>query len=89
MNWKPLGTQKLTPAAATGLTVPSGTRFCLITVEGQNVRIRDDGTAPDAATGLLLLAGQQPWKYDGPPTALQLIQVAASATVTVNYYGSL
>lgn len=89
MNWKPLGQQKLTNlSAATALTVPSGTRWCAITVEGQDVRLRDDGTAPDATTGLLLKAGQQPWQYLGPPSAILLIQTAAGATVQVSFYGS-
>lgn len=37
--------------------IPSDTREVLITVEGQTVRMREDGTAPTAAEGWPIIVG--------------------------------
>ena len=89
LTWIPLGYQQISaPAAATPLTVPAGARMALITVSGQSVRWRDDGTAPTAAIGVLLpvTTSGLPFQYSGTLTAFQVIQTAASATVDVAYY---
>jgi hypothetical protein len=56
-----------------------------VTVEGQAVRWRDDGTSPTAAVGNPVQAGAQ-LVYSGALSAIQFIQQAASATLDVSYY---
>lgn len=54
---KPRGYQKLTVStAAVGLTVPDGAARGVVVVEAQPLRYRDDGTDPDANTGMLCVA---------------------------------
>lgn len=86
--YNPLGYQQLSPAVATALTVPTGARGALIVVSVQNVRFRDDGVAPTAALGMLLIAGGQPFYYEGQLHAIQMIQTAATAVVDITYYGA-
>jgi len=57
----------------------------LIQAEDQDVRWRDDGTAPTAAAGMLLCAGESMW-YCGDIRAIQFIEVAASAKLNVSFY---
>jgi len=84
---EPLGHQQLTAlSSATGLTAPNGAVVALLSVQGQDVRIRDDGTAPTSSVGVVLKANQQPWAYDGDLNSLQIIETAPSATVDILYY---
>lgn len=76
----------LTVVAATGLTVPGGATTALISVEGQNVRWRDDGTNPTAGSGMIMYAGAAPQVFSGNLSAVKFIQTAASATLNVSYY---
>lgn len=87
---KPLGYQQLTNiTAATALTVPPGARFARLRAEAQDVRFRDDGTAPTASAGDLLRASDTDWlMYDGNLRAIQVIAAAAGAILNVSYYGS-
>lgn len=62
-------------------SLPSGTTLVVITVEGQPVRMRDDGVNPTASVGLLLPVGG-PWPYTPlNSSAAKFIQTAASATI--------
>lgn len=82
----PKGYQQITAlSAAVSLTVPAGADFALIQAVTQNVRWRDDGTAPTATVGMQLAAGDT-LAYDADLTAVQLIETAASAEVNVTYY---
>ena len=78
-------------AAATALTVPTGATLAIITVEGTNnaggicARWRDDGTDPDATTGMTLVAGAD-FLYTGDFSAIKFIETAASAKLNVSYY---
>lgn len=82
----PLGFQQLTATGtASTLTVPNGAIFAFITVEGANIRYRDDGTAPTATIGYLVAAGQQ-LTYSGTLATLQLISQSGSPVVDVLYY---
>lgn len=83
----PLGFQALSSlGTATGLTVPTGAAEALIICETQNVRWRDDGTAPTSSTGMLLPVNT-PFAYFAVDlTKIQLIQTASSATCDVSYY---
>jgi hypothetical protein len=87
---QPLGYQQLTTAlsSAQKLTVPAGARTALMVVSVQSVRMRDDGTAPTATVGLLLIAGGDPFAYQGSLTSIQLIATTSGAVVDVTYYGT-
>jgi hypothetical protein len=90
-----LGYQQLaTVSSATGLTVPSRdpisgmdvkANFALIVAETQDVRWRDDGTAPTSSVGMLLKAGTI-FQYDGDLNKIQFIEVTGSAKVNISYY---
>ena len=73
------------PTVATALTIPNGADYAVAYVEGASIRFTDDGvTAPTASVGALVAIGQSQ-----PLTALkqvQIIQTAATATVTIRYY---
>lgn len=73
-----LGTAKST-------SPPNGARGALITASGQPARMRDDGTAPTAAVGLLLAVGEV-LDYSGNLHTLQFIETTASAAVDISYY---
>lgn len=67
-------------------SVPARCTKALITVEGQPVRWRDDGTAPTAAVGQPIAAGGV-LEYEGIPSAVRVIRSgAADATLDVAYY---
>lgn len=81
------GQMSLTVSSAAALTIPGGANVALIQALTQNVRWRDDGTAPTASVGLQLLAGDEMF-YTGDLSAIQIIQEAATAEVNVLYYRS-
>jgi hypothetical protein len=89
---KACGFQQLaTLTASIGLTVPTtpdGTKAnaCIIVATGQNVRWRDDGTAPTATVGMLLKTTDAPFYYDGDLLAIRFIESAASGVLNVCYY---
>ena len=59
-NLVPLGYQQITAgtlAASTALTVPSGSTIAIVQVEAAGARYRDDGTAPSATVGMILVPG--------------------------------
>ena len=68
-----------------GLTIPDGTTMAMIQPETQNIRWRDDGIAPTAAVGMIVVANDIIY-YSGPMSAFRMIQVAASAKVNVTFY---
>ena len=81
-----LGYQQITSlSASTALTVPSGATLALIVPETQNVRWRDDGTAPTSSIGMPIFVGAS-LSYDGDLNRIRFIQQAASATLNVSYY---
>jgi len=83
----PLGYQQLSVGStAAPLTVPAGAKFVYITVESDNVRYRDDGTAPTATVGMSLQTGTQNFLYAGNISALQFISTTGTATLDVSYY---
>lgn len=83
---EPLGYQQIADmSAATGLTVPAGADMALIQAVTQNVRWRDDGTAPTGTVGMRLAAGDT-LSYDGDLSAFQAIEEAASAELNITYY---
>jgi hypothetical protein len=86
---KPLagGQYGLSTTTSVGLTLPAGAAFAQITVEGQSIRLRDDGTAPTSSVGqgpfspgsILVLKGAS-------LGAVRMIGVAAGGTINVAYY---
>ncbi len=95
--WIPLGFQQITLADNTTPhslqlpAAPGGNRVgrmdvVVISVETQNVRYRDDGAAPTSSTGVLLVTGQQPFTYDGNPSAIQFCAVVGGAVLNVSFY---
>jgi hypothetical protein len=89
---KPLGCGQLAVDTAVLLStisggIPAGTAFALIDAEGQNVRWRDDATAPTASVGKRIIKDSGDLIYDGDLTALKLIGEAAGGKVNVAFYG--
>lgn len=85
----PLGYQQITSlSAAAALTIPTGTATAVVTPEGQDVRWRDDATAPTASVGMPIAVGQ-PYTFTTATdiAALQFIEQTASAKLNVSYYG--
>jgi len=81
-----LGYQQITSlSASTGLTVPSGATLALVVPETENVRWRDDGTAPTASVGMPIFVGAS-LSYDGDLNRIRFIEEAASAKLNVSYY---
>lgn len=89
-----MGYQQITSlSSATGLTVPTrdpqGNKkqptFALIIAETQDVRWRDDGTAPTASVGMPLAKGTM-LQYDGDLANIKFIEQTGSAKLNVSYY---
>lgn len=85
-NRLPLGYEQVTGlSSAKGLTVPAGTRLCLIVALTQAVRWRDDGTNPTGTVGMPLAVNTL-LTYWGDPTLIKFFEQAASAELNVSYY---
>lgn len=83
----PLGFQQLASIdTSTGLTPPAGARLAIVHADTQNVRWRDDGTAPTASVGMRLPIGNE-LRYMGTLAAIRFISETAGAKVNVSYYG--
>lgn len=83
-----LGYQQITSlSAATGLTVPAGAAFALISPESQAVRWRDDGTNPTATVGYPLPAGAELVCTAAQLSVIKFIEQVASAKLNICYYG--
>lgn len=85
----PLGYQLIDDVSdAIGLTVPAGATAATVIAESQAVRWRDDGTDPDAATGMPLSVGQTAvFQGSDVLAALKLIEQTGGAKLHVSYYG--
>lgn len=71
--------------AASALSVPLLANLAVFCATGQNARMRDDGTAPTASTGLPLYVGI-PFTYDGELGKVKMIAETGTATVEILYY---
>ena len=81
-----LGYQQITSlSSSTALTVPAGATLALIVPETQNVRWRDDGVAPTASVGMLVVANSS-MSYDGDLKSIRFIAATAGAVLNVSYY---
>ena len=84
----PLGFQQLSASnlsSAYPLTPPAGANVALLNPETANVRWRDDGVAPTATVGMLLIADAF-IEYWGNLSAIQFILVSGSPLLNVSYY---
>lgn len=82
-----VGSQEaLAVTASTALTIPAGATIAWVTVEGQTVRFRCDGTAPTASSGSLLAVGTKTEFRINGLSACHFIQTTASATLDVEYF---
>jgi len=87
-NLIPKGYEQITSlSSSSGLTPPAGAMIAVVQAESQNIRWRDDGTAPTAAIAMQLEAGTD-FLYTGNLSAIKFIEEAASAKLNVSYYGS-
>lgn len=85
-----LGSQELTlTAAAQALTVPAGATYAEVQVQGGDARVRYDGTAPTATTGILWTDGES-WSVDTAAelSALRLITASGTPKVFAVYKGA-
>lgn len=87
-NIAPKGCVQMTSlgTATTLSSIPSNAKAALIQAESQNVRWRDDGTAPTTGIGMQIAAGASIY-YTGELSALKVIEEAASAKLNIAYYG--
>lgn len=93
-NVKPAGWLQVTNAtlaAAAALTAPTLDKANAAVIQNdpltstQAVRYTDDGTTPDASTGIVLNVGDT-LQYTGDLTALKFIRVASGAQLGVLFY---
>lgn len=87
----------VTSAAAVGLgtagavgslpTSAFNARVVQLCIDSNQVRYRDDGTAPTTSTGMPWVQSLTPcFPYSGNLTAIQFIAVSTSTTLSVSYY---
>src|SRR5262252_4861460 len=72
-------------SAGTGVALRNA-NFAVITAESQSLRWRDDGTAPTASVGNLIVTGTAPFEYFGNLSGLQLIGAAGGAIANISQY---
>lgn len=79
--------QLLDLSSAVGLTANTydDATYAIVQAQDQDVRWRDDGTVPNAGTGMVLAAGQS-MAYFGDLSAIKFVETAASAKLNVSYY---
>lgn len=83
-----LGFQQITSlSSATALTIPSGAQMAIVQAEDQNVRWRDDGTAPTASVGMQLAAGAALQYTAAQLPQLEFIEETSGAILNISYYG--
>jgi hypothetical protein len=66
--------------------IPVGTSVAYITVETANIRWRDDGVAPTASVGMLIVAAAPVLLYQGDITKMQVIAVSGSPVIDISFY---
>lgn len=91
----PRGFQQIvaaTLASSTALTIPIGNDglepdFCIVHPDTQNVRWRDDGSAPTSTVGMRLLVGAE-LRINGTAAmkAARFIVETAGANLNISYY---
>ena len=72
-------------SSAVTLTVPAGASGVLIQAETKDIRYRADGTAPTAAVGMLIPAGEERYLPLETLSHVKIIETEASAKANVMY----
>lgn len=83
-GYQQLGSGVMT--AAQSIAAVGAANAILISAESQNIRIRDDGTAPTSSSGFLITTTSGPFEYTGPITSIQIIGAAAGAVANLLFY---
>jgi hypothetical protein len=73
-------------AALTTVGPPNGATFVLLGADTQAIRWRDDGGAPTASVGMLLVANTQPVLYSGTMRNMQFIGATAGGLLNASFY---
>lgn len=79
----PVAYVQLDPSSVVGIRVDG--RVAIIQAINQNVRWRDDGTDPDASTGMVLHAGES-MLYTGNLRKIKFIEEAAGGELNITTY---
>lgn len=85
--YKCMGYQQISGPSNSALTVPAGARVCVITVTGQSVRYRSDGTNPDSTHGIVIPVGLAPYLFQGDLSTVRFTQSSATAVMDIEYLG--
>jgi hypothetical protein len=89
IHYTQLGYRQLTTTLSSAVSLPSippAADAVLLQAETQNVRFRDDGTAPTTSVGMLLVAGAEAFMYTGALMNLQFIAATSGAILNITYY---
>lgn len=90
LGYGQIGTLSSAVAVSTALAggIPAGTITVLLQSETQNVRYRDDNTAPTSSVGMILVANTI-YEFSVAQVAqMKVIEATASAKLNVSYYGT-
>lgn len=86
INYTPMGHEQIAPTSSTGLTVPVGAKFALMSASVQGIRFTDDGTAPTLTLGVVIPVGAAPMWYAGNLSSLLFFNDVAGGLLDVLYY---
>lgn len=79
-------TNTASSASSTSGGIPQGATAALLQAETADVRFRDDGGAPAAGVGMIVVHGTPPIFYTGTLTKLQFILLSGSPLLDVAFY---
>ena len=71
---------------STACNIPAGATMAYLQAETANVRYRDDGVAPTASVGSLVLGGDPGIFYNGSLTTIRFIAASGSPVLDVAFY---
>lgn len=80
------GRQTATAAASTALTVPNGARWAMLTPTTQAIRVTFGGVTPTSTVGQQVAVGDTLLIGPGLLSGIRFIEVAASTSVSVEYF---
>jgi hypothetical protein len=82
-----LGYQQITSlATAVGFTLPTGAKKAVVIATDQDLRWRDDGTSPNATTGMLLKTNTV-YIFEHSLQLVKFIETTTSGKLNISYYG--
>lgn len=93
ISYDSLGYGQLTSLSSSTLVssvtggIPAGTEQVVLQAETQNVRYRDDNTAPTASVGMILQANVIYTFTVAQIAQMKVIEVAANAKLNMTFYG--